>query len=164
MFFEKLNIIYNLSIIVLCMRFLILFLCLICGILVAGCAQHQVAPSSGTQDIQKGSVSPVQTLESFPAPPEENMVTAQINDKEQYDKSIPVFFSGGKGQKMVKSSWAMIRRSDGTVERFDLPHDSQKGIVITGTDGEDLVRVYAEYYDGKIYQIAEKSLRLRQRI
>ena len=103
-------------------------------------------------------------MESFPAPPEEIAVAAQVNDKEQYDKSIHVFFSGGKGQKMVKSSWIKIQRSDGTVERFDLPAKISSEIVITGTDGEDLVRVYAEYYDGKTYQIAEKSLRLRQRL
>jgi len=147
------------------MRSLILILvCLIFVILATGCTQNLSPALSGGQGIQKGSADTGNKLESFPAPPDDITVSAQVNDKEQYDKSIHVFFSGGKGQKMVKNSWVMIQRSDGTVERFDLPAKVGSEIIITGTDGEDLVRAYAEYYDGKTYQIAEKTLRLRQRL
>ncbi len=148
------------------MRALIPLLCLVCILLITGCVQHQTVPAQETQ-AQKGSVAPSgssQTLDSYPAPPEDNAVSAQINEKDQVDKTIQVFFSGGKGQKMVRSSWIMIQRSDGSVERFELPPKAQSEVVIQGTDGEDLVRVYAEYYDGQIYQIAEKSLRMRQRL
>jgi hypothetical protein len=80
------------------------------------------------------------------------------------DKTIHVFFSGGKGQKMVRDCWVIMQRSDGSIERVSLPPRAQSEIVLQGTDGSDLVRVYAEYYDGNVYQIAEKTLRLRQRV
>ncbi|PWR73198.1 hypothetical protein [Methanospirillum lacunae] len=148
------------------MRLIIPLLCLVFILLVAGCAQHQVVVSPNT-GAQKESASPTQisnSLETYPAPPQDNAVSAQINDKDQADKTIQVFFSGGKGQKMVRSSWIMIKRSDGSVERFELPPKAQSEVVLKGTDGEDQVRVYAEYYDGQIYQIADKSLRMRQRL
>ncbi|GEM_PF-1057625 len=147
------------------MRLLIPLLCLACILFTAGCAQHQAGTTPAVQD-QKESAAIVsqQTLDSYPAPPEDNGVSAQINEKDQVDKTIQVFFSGGKGQKMVRSSWIKIQRSDGSVERFELPPKAQSEIVLKGTDGEDHVRVYAEYFDGQIYQIADKSLRMRQRL
>jgi hypothetical protein len=148
------------------MRLVIPLLCLVFILLVAGCAQHQVAVSPNTE-AQKESASPTpnsNSLETYPAPPQDNAVSAQINDKDQADKTIQVFFSGGKGQKMVRSSWIKIKRSDGSVERFELPPKTQSEVVLKGTDGEDQVRVYAEYFDGQIYQIADKSLRMRQRL
>ena len=147
------------------MRLLIPLLCLAFILFTAGCAQHQTgtAPASPAQK-ETDVVGSGQALESYPAPPEDNAVSAQINEKDQVDKTIQVFFSGGKGQKMVRSLWIKIQRSDGSVERFELPPKAQSEIVLKGTDGEDHVRVYAEYYDGQIYQIADKSLRLRQRL
>ena len=103
-------------------------------------------------------------MDEYPAPPVDNAVSAQINDKDQLDKKIHVFFSGGKGQKMVKSSWIVMKRSDGKIERFSLKPEVQSEVILDGTDGSDLVRVYAEYFDGNIYQIAERTLKLRQRI
>nr|WP_319538064.1 hypothetical protein [uncultured Methanospirillum sp.] len=147
------------------MRLLIPLLCLVLILFTAGCAQYQTgtAPASPAQK-DSGVVGSQQALESYPAPPEDNAVTAQINEKDQADKTIQVFFSGGKGQKMVRSSWIKIQRGDGSVERFELPPKAQSEVVLKGTDGEDQVRVYAEYYDGQIYQIADKSLRMRQRL
>jgi len=100
----------------------------------------------------------------YPAPPADNAVSAQINDKDLTDKSISVFFSGGKGQKMVRDSWIIISRSDGVTERIALTPKAQSEVVLTGSEGEDLIRVYAEYYDGNIYQIAEKTVKMRQRV
>jgi len=148
------------------MRSLIPLICLMLIILcTSGCTQNQSTVVPSDTSVQGGSAESLgKVLDSYPPPPEDNAVTAQINEKDQIDKTIPVFFSGGKGQKMVKSSWIMIQRSNGSVERFELSPKVQSEVVLQGTDGEDLVRVYAEYYDGKIYQIAEKSVRMRQRL
>jgi hypothetical protein len=136
----------------------------------AGCTQPQPGSASSSGDQGKVGVqspgTPAGSLaqEQYPAPPEDNAVSAQINEKDQLDKTIPVFFSGGKGQKMVKNSWIVLTRSDGSSERFELPPKAQSEVILQGTDGEDMVRVYAEYYDGSKYQIAEKSVRMRQRL
>ena len=136
-------------------------------ILASGCTQQPSSSSSGTssdQGVNQLHTTPSASIDSYPAPPEDNDVSAQINEKDQLDKTIHVFFSGGKGQKMVKSSWIVIKRSDGSIERVELPPKMQSEVVLQGTDGEDLVRVYAEYFDGNTYQIGEKSVRLRQRL
>ncbi len=136
----------------------------------AGCTQPQSGPAASSGDQGKvgvqspGTPAGSQAQEQYPAPPEDNAVSAQINEKDQLDKTIPVFFSGGKGQKMVKNSWIVLTRSDGSSERFELPPKAQSEVILQGTDGEDMVRVYAEYYDGSKYQIAEKSVRMRQRL
>ena len=140
----------------------------VAAVFLAGCTHQQPSSSTVTGVNQAGS-SPTQEsgtngLEQYPAPPADNAVSAQINDKDQLDKKIHVFFSGGKGQKMVKSSWIVMQRSDGKTERFSLTPEAQSEVVLDGTDGPDLVRVYAEYFDGHTYQIAEKTLKLRQRI
>ena len=111
-----------------------------------------------------GSSSFGDALETFPSPPEDIAVSAQINEKDQTDKTISVFFSGGKGQKMVKSSWVIIRRSDGNNERVSLTPRKQSEVTLQGTSGEDLIRVYAEYFDGNTYQIAENQVGMRQRV
>lgn len=149
------------------------FLCLLSLVIVfmiltTGCIQQQPASSpSGiplNQAVKPTQIGSSGTMEQYPAPPVDNAVSAQINDKDQLDKTIHVFFSGGKGQKMVKSSWILMKRSDGAIERFELPPKVQSEVVLQGTDGEDLVRVYAEYFDGNTYQIAERSVRMRQRL
>lgn len=154
----------------------IIFLLLVFGMLIAGCTQPQqpqtqsvpqaIATPLGTESpaVVPGESTSTPGIDQYPAPPVDNAVSAQINDKDQVDKTIHVFFSGGKGQKMVRDSWVIMQRSDGSIERVSLPPRAQSEIVLQGTDGSDLVRVYAEYYDGNVYQIAEKTLRLRQRV
>ena len=147
--------------------YIILILCVAASVLFAGCSQIQENTSSGTppstQVSSSGASSPSDSMEQYPAPPADIVVSAQINDKDLMDKTVSVFFSGGKGQKMVKSSWVIIRRSDGKTERVSLRPQVQSEVVLQGSAGEDLIRVYAEYYDGKTYQIAEKQVRMRQR-
>ncbi|MDD1728464.1 MAG: hypothetical protein LUQ50_05275 [Methanospirillum sp.] len=157
---------------IVCMRSFICLLSLLIVVMIfsAGCTHPQLGPASSSGDLGKAGIQSPDThtgssaQDQYPAPPEDNAVSAQINEKDQLDKTIPVFFSGGKGQKMVKSSWIVLTRSDGSSERFELPPKAQSEVILQGTDGEDLVRVYAEYYDGNQYQIAEKSVRLRQRL
>ena len=139
------------------------------AVLLAGCTQQQPVSSSVPVSGSPGSPTPgpvvaVDSIDQYPAPPADNAVSAQINEKDQTDKTISVFFSGGKGQKMVKDSWIIIKRSDGKIERVPLTPKAQSEVVLQGTEGEDLIRVYAEYFDGNTYQIAEKSVRMRQRI
>jgi hypothetical protein len=149
----------------ICAIVIILFI----AVLLSGCTQQKES-SSGTgasqaeSSVTSASGSEAGSMEEYPAPPVDNAVSAQINDKDQLDKKIHVFFSGGKGQKMVKSSWIVMKRSDGKIERFSLKPEVQSEVILDGTDGPDLVRVYAEYFDGNIYQIAERTLKLRQRI
>lgn len=100
----------------------------------------------------------------YPQPPAEIAVSAQINDKEQIEKTITVFFSGGNGEKMVKRAWVLFKPDSGEITRVPLETRKQSEVVLTGTAGEDQVRVYAEYFDGKTYLIGERSLRLRQRL
>ena len=139
------------------------------SLFVCGCTrQAPDVPSSDESGSEKpvtsASAMPVASIDQYPAPPADNAVSAQINDKDLTDKSISVFFSGGKGQKMVRDSWIIISRSDGVTERIPLTPKAQTEVVLTGSEGEDLIRVYAEYYDGNIYQIAEKTVKMRQRV
>ncbi|MFH0967346.1 MAG: hypothetical protein V1862_06645 [Methanobacteriota archaeon] len=138
-------------------------------VLTAGCSQMQANTSSDALSskqipTQTDSSSPDDVIEQYPAPPEDIAVSAQINDKDITDKTVSVFFSGGRGQKMVKSSWVIITRSDGTTERVSLPPRVQSEVILQGSDGEDLIRVYANYLDGNTYLIGEKQVRMRQRV
>jgi hypothetical protein len=138
-------------------------------VLSSGCSQMQVNTSlhggNSTQvSTEAGSLSSGDATEQSPAPPEDIAVSAQINDKDITDRTISVFFSGGRGQKMVKSSWIIFRRGDGKTEQIPLPPRVQSEVTLQGSDGEDLIRIYAEYFDGKTYQIAEKRVRMRQRV
>ncbi|HWQ67539.1 MAG TPA: hypothetical protein VN372_11820 [Methanospirillum sp.] len=150
-----------------------LALLIFCLVLLSGCTGNQgSAPGSAQVQQPTAFSSPesssastkLQDLPSYPAPSVETEVSAQINEKDQTDKTITVLFSGGKGQKMVRDTWIMIKKSDGTISRIALRPEVLSEAVIQGTAGEDLVRVYAEYYDGKTYQIAERSVKMRQRI
>lgn len=101
---------------------------------------------------------------TFPSPPDKLAVFAQINDKEQYEKTVTVIFSGGKGQKQVKDVWVDMYRADGQNNRFEMKPEIMSEIVIQGSSGEDRVRVFARYFDGNTYLIGERDVRVRQRV
>ena len=145
------------------MRSLLVLVILIIGmVIITGCTQSgNIKPIQGEEaKTQAENVD----LPDYPSPPVDIAVSAQINDKDQTDKTIMVFFSGGRGQKMVKSAWIMMKRSDGTVIRESLKPEVQSEVVLTGTTGEDHVRVYAEYFDGKTYLIGDRTVKMQQRI
>lgn len=147
----------------------LLIIMVVGSLFVCGCTRQTSDGTSSdaagsAKPVTSSSAMPVESMGQYPAPPADNAVSAQINDKDLTDKSISVFFSGGKGQKMVRDSWIIISRSDGVTERIPLTPKAQSEVVLTGSEGEDLIRVYAEYYDGNIYQIAEKTVKMRQRV
>jgi hypothetical protein len=153
------------------MRFIfgLVFFVIIGALMSAGCTQSQPGTSASMEQSQAAvptgvGIAPPSAIESYAPPPVDIAVSAQINEKDQLDKSISVFFSGGRGQKMVRSSWVVIQRDDGSIERVDLTPEVQHEVILKGSDGEDLVRVYAEYFDGNVYQIAEKNVRMRLRV
>lgn len=141
---------------------LVLFVLLV----TAGCLGGDLS-SAGPEHPAPGETSLPETVTGFPdypPPPAEIAVSAQINDKDQIEKTITVFFSGGNGEKMVKRAWVLFKPDSGVFSRVPLETRKQSEVVLTGTAGEDQVRVYAEYFDGKTYLIGERDLRLRQRL
>lgn len=126
---------------------------------------------SGLQNAFDGETTAFQHDLPFPVPegaysppPDKLAVFAQINDKEQYDKTVTVIFSGGKGQKQVKEVWVDIYRADGENQRFEMRPEILNEIVLQGSSGEDRVRVFARYFDGNTYLIGERDVRVRQRV
>lgn len=45
---------------------------------------------------------------------------------------------------MVKGSWVVLQRADGSIERVELPPKVRSEVLLQGSSGEDLIRVYAE--------------------
>lgn len=147
-------------------------LVLICAILIAGCTQSQNAPQVQITKTQKPTqIQSTQSAEMVPgtsgsgsgseeysSPPEEIAVSAQINEKDDIDKTITVLFRGGKGQNLVKSSWILFQRAGSQVERFELTPKVRSEVILQGSNGEDSIKVYASYYNGNTYKIAEKKV------
>ncbi len=141
-----------------------LMIILITGVMMAGCTQSSPGMDGSSQaGSPESGVMTDDGIDKYPPPPVDNAVSAQINDKDLTDRSISVFFSGGKGQKMVRDAWIVVKRSDGSIERVPLPPTAQSEVKLEGSDGEDLIRVFAEYYDGAVYQIGEKRVKMRMR-
>lgn len=141
-------------------------------VMCAGCTQVS-EENKETSTEQKG-VSPlppsddtsvqIKTTSAAGAPPDDLAVSAQINEKDQIGKSITVIFSGGRGQHLVKRVWVEFNRADGIQELHNMNPKVMDELVLQGSDGEDRVQVFAEYFDGNTYLIGDKSLRLRTRM
>jgi len=145
--------------------FLITSLASVILVLFTGCFELglQNAADDETTALQYEFPFPVPEGE-YPSPPDKLAVFAQINDKEQYEKTVTVIFSGGKGQKQVKDVWVDMYRADGKNERFEMRPEILNEIVLQGSSGEDKVRVFARYFDGNTYLIGERDVRVRQRV
>lgn len=103
------------------------------------------------------------SLESGPTQtvPAGTEVQVQVN-KNNSNGAITFLFSGGPGQKVVRSIGIKVTRQDGTVLTGTLKPVSLDEVVLQGTrGGTDRVEVRVTYLSGNEYTIIDRSIGIR---
>lgn len=88
-------------------------------------------------------------------------VQVQVN-KNNSNGAITFLFSGGPGQKVVRSVDVKVIRGDGTVLSGTLKPVSLDEVVLQGTrGGTDRVEVSVTYLSGNVYTIIDRQIGIR---
>lgn len=88
-------------------------------------------------------------------------VQVQVN-KNNSNGAITFLFSGGPGQKVVRSVDVKVTREDGTVLSETLKPVSLDEVILQGTrGGTDRVEVSVTYLSGNVYTIIDRQIGIR---
>lgn len=142
----------------------ILLLCT--AVLFAGCTGTQTSSGTAASGTNTGSSSSGSNLMTSPTDvvPDNNAVTVTVKEK-VYDGTIPVVFSGGKGQSLVKSIDVTLYTSDGRVINEKLGTNKEDEVILQGTrdpNTPDRVVVYVSEMNGQRYKVADVISTYRQ--
>ena len=144
-------------------------LILLCAaVILAGCTGTQTASGTGVSGAGNGAGSATAGSNLVPSPtdviPDNNAVTVTVKEK-VYDGTIPVVFSGGKGQSLVKSIDVTLYTSDGRTITEKLGINKEDEVILPGTknpDTPDRVVVYVSEMNGQRYKVADVLSTYRQ--
>lgn len=141
---------------------------LLCAAVVfAGCTGTQTssgtAASSSPAATYAGSQSAADNLVPTPTDviPDNNAVTVTVKEK-VYDGTIPVVFSGGKGQNLVSAIDVTLYTSDGRVVTAKIGTKKEDEVILQGTKQTDRVVVYVSEMNGQRYKVADELSMYRQ--
>jgi hypothetical protein len=79
-----------------------------------------------------------------------------------YDGTIPVVFSGGKGQSLVSSIDVTMYTSDGRVVTAKIGTKKEDEYILQGTRQTDRVVVYVSEMNGQRYKVVDELSLYRQ--
>jgi hypothetical protein len=143
----------------------VLLLC--AAIAFAGCTGTQTTPGTATSGsaaaTYAGSAAAGDNLVPSPTDvvPDNNGVTVTVKEK-VYDGTIPVVFSGGKGQSLVSSIDVTMYTSDGRVVTAKIGTKKEDEVILQGTRQTDRVVVYVSEMNGQRYKVVDELSLYRQ--
>jgi len=114
-------------------------------------------------------ITPVLTIETTPIPvsdpytgpvtfPQKDLIISVNVVKDPIYKVITATFTGGLGQKLVKTIEVRVTTPDGEVSKNSLDNRGGDEIMVQGTGGNDRVQVVVWYMNGEVYKIYDETL------